>query len=270
LPPVSFDLLAERLQTFAAVSLLICLLMPSFGTRVLLYLTSMDFKTATFKLVNNKIGQKAEPNALSLEEFFTGLSQLLLQYSYFGVFLISFIGTASIIIPIPYTLLIFTLSLTGQWNSTLLIIAGGAGSAIGELTGYAVGYFGRRIVSEERQRKMTYLVRLFDRYGPLAIFAFALTPLPDDILFIPLGIMKYKFYKAFIPALIGKMLMIFILVNSGSIAGGILNRIFGENGNLWGIIITTMLLIIVIFALYRIDWEKLLKKYVKEQGEQTT
>jgi membrane protein YqaA with SNARE-associated domain len=191
----------------------------------------------------------------------------LLQYSYFGVFLLSFIGTASIIIPIPYTLIIFTLSLTGQWNSALLIVAGGLGSALGELTGYALGYFGRRVVSEERQRKMTYLVRLFDRYGPLAIFVFALTPLPDDLLFIPLGIMRYKFYKAFIPSLIGKLLMIFILVNSGSIAGTIFAGLFGENGNFWGMIITTILLVIVIIALYRIDWEKVLRKYVGERGE---
>jgi membrane protein YqaA with SNARE-associated domain len=204
---------------------------------------------------------------LSLQEFFDGLSQLLLQYSYFGVFLLSFIGTASIIIPIPYTLIIFTLSLTGQWNSALLIVAGGLGSALGELTGYALGYFGRRVVSEERQRKMTYLVRVFDRYGPLAIFVFALTPLPDDLLFIPLGIMRYKFYKAFIPSLIGKLLMIFILVNSGSIAGTIFAGLFGENGNFWGMIITTILLVIVIIALYRIDWEKVLRKYVGERGE---
>lgn len=220
------------------------------------------------KPMPNRIAQKPEPRTLpTLEEFFNGLSQLLLQYSYFGVFLISFIGTASIIVPIPYTLIIFTLSLTGQWNSTLLIIAGGLGSAFGELTGYAVGYFGRSIISEERQRRMTYLVRLFDRYGPVAIFVFAVTPLPDDLLFIPLGIMKYKFYKAFIPALIGKLLMVFILVNSGSIAGGILVGLFGESGSTWGIIITTILLVVVLIALYRIDWEKLLKKYVGERGE---
>ncbi len=211
--------------------------------------------------------RNAEPSILSLEEFFNGLSQLLLQYSYFGVFLLSFIGTASIIIPVPYTLIIFTLSMSGQWNLTLLIIAGGLGSALGELTGYALGYFGRRIISEERQRKMTYLVRVFDRYGPLAIFVFALTPLPDDLLFIPLGIMRYKFYKAFIPSLIGKLLMIFILVNSGNIAGTIFAGLFGENGNLWGMIITTVLLVIVILALYRIDWEKVLRKYVGDGGE---
>lgn len=211
--------------------------------------------------------RNAEPSILSLEEFFNGLSQLLLQYSYFGVFLLSFIGTASIIIPVPYTLVIFTLSMSGQWNLTLLIIAGGIGSALGELTGYALGYFGRRIISEERQRKMTYLVRVFDRYGPLAVFIFALTPLPDDLLFIPLGMMRYKFYKAFIPSLIGKLLMIFIIVNSGSIAGNIFATLFGESGTFWGMIITTILLVIVILALYRIDWEKVLRKYVGERGE---
>ncbi len=53
---------------------------------------------------------------------------------------------------------------------------------------------------------MKYMVKLFDKYGPATIFLFALTPLPDDLLFIPLGVMRYPFWKAFIPALFGKML----------------------------------------------------------------
>jgi len=219
------------------------------------------------KHVHNRFAQKAEPKALSLEEFLNGLSQLLLQYGYVGVFLLSFIGTASIIVPVPYTLVIFTLSAPPfNWNPLLLIVAGGVGSAIGELSGYALGYFGRRIVSEERQRKMTYLVRLIDRYGPLAIFAFALTPLPDDILFIPLGILRYKLYKAFIPALIGKVLMISILVYFGGLWGNILLQVFGDSGNLYAMLATAVLLILVLVALYRIDWEEVFRKYVGERG----
>jgi len=204
---------------------------------------------------------------LQLEELFNSFWQVLIQYGYFGVFAISLIGTASIILPVPYTLIIFTLSTTGQWDPILLTVAGGAGSAIGELSGYLLGYFGRRIVSAERQRKMTYLVKMFDRYGPLAILVFALTPLPDDILFIPLGILRYKFYKAFIPALVGKILMIFILVNFGRVWSGILVLLFGDGGNLYGMIATTILLIIAIIVLYRVDWEKVFKKYVGEKGE---
>ncbi len=205
---------------------------------------------------------------MSLGDLLTDLWQLLMQYGYFGIFIISFIGTAAIIVPVPYTLIIFTLSLTGKWDPLLLTIAGGVGSALGEFSGYALGYFGRRIISRERQERMTYLVRLFDRYGPLAIFAFALTPLPDDLLFIPLGILKYKLYKAFIPAIIGKTLMIFILVYFGDIFGDALLSWLGEGGSMFGIAATTILLIIVLIVLYRIDWERLLKKYMREKSEQ--
>jgi len=204
---------------------------------------------------------------LSLQELVNALWQLFAPYRYFGVFAVSFIGTAAIIIPIPYTILIFSLSTTSsEWDPVLLTIAGGTGSALGEMSGYALGYFGRKIVNQERQRKMTYLVKIFDRYGPLAIFAFALTPLPDDLLFIPLGILRYKFYKAFIPALIGKLLMIFIIAYFGRTAGEVLRFLFGEGGAEIVIAVTTILLLIILIAMYWIDWEKVFEKYVAKRG----
>jgi membrane protein YqaA with SNARE-associated domain len=184
------------------------------------------------------------------------------------VFAVSFIGTASIIIPIPYTVLILSLSLSStEWDPLLLIIAAGLGSAMGEMVGYILGYYGRKIVSAERQRKMEYLVKIFDRYGPLAIFVFAVTPLPDDLLYIPLGLMHYKFYKAFIPTLIGKFLMIAIIVYFGRTAGDTIRLLFGENGTGIAIVITAVLLLVIIIVLYRIDWEKVFYKYVAKRGD---
>jgi len=205
---------------------------------------------------------------LSFQELVNALWQLFAPYRYFGVFAVSLIGTASLIIPIPYTLLIFSLSTTStEWDPILLTIAGGTGSAIGEMSGYALGYFGRKIVSQERQRKMTYLVKIFDRFGPLAIFAFALTPLPDDLLFIPLGILRYKFYKAFIPALMGKLLMIFIIAYFGRTAGEVIRLLFGEGGAEIVMAVTTILLLLILIAMYRIDWEKVFEKYVAKRGD---
>ena len=206
---------------------------------------------------------------MSFQEIINALWQLFAPYRYLGVFTVSLIGTASIIIPIPYTLLIFSLSIgpTAEWDPILLTIAGGLGSAIGEMSGYALGYFGRRAISQERQRKMTYLVKIFDRYGPLVIFLFAVTPLPDDLLYIPLGILKYKFYKAFIPTIIGKFLMISIIVYFGRTAGDIIRLLFGEGGAEIVIIVTTVLLFLVILAMYRIDWERVFEKYVAKRGE---
>lgn len=177
----------------------------------------------------------------------------------------SLIGASSIIIPIPYTIIIFIIA--PQYDPILIAIAGGTGAAVGEFTGYMLGFYGQKIISEERKRKTKFLIKLFGRYGQLAIFLFALTPLPDDLLFIPLGILRYKFIKAFIPAILGKMFMIYLLAYFGRIGADIILLIFGE-GNMWvGMTITTVLLAIILVILFRIDWEKVFLKYVAKRGE---
>ena len=202
---------------------------------------------------------------MSLQEQISQFLQQLAQLGYFGIFIMSLIGASSIIIPIPYTIIIFLIA--KQYDPTLLAIAGGTGAALGEFTGYILGFYGQKILSEERRRKMEFLVKLFGRYGPLAIFIFALTPLPDDLLFIPLGILRYKFIKAFIPAILGKMLMVYLLAYFGRIGADIILLIFGE-GNMWiGMTITTVLLAIILIMLFRIDWEKIFEKYAAKRGE---
>ena len=187
------------------------------------------------------------------------MRQFAENFQYFGVFIISFIGSVSVIFPIPYTIVIYIIG--GFLDPFFVAVSGGLGSAVGEFSGYVLGYYGRAIVSEERRKKMDFMVKVFDRYGPVAIFLFALTPLPDDLLFIPLGVMRYPFWKAFIPSLIGKILMTFILAYSGQQSFELIKVLFGEAG-LLGTIITTALLILIIVAIIKIDWEKLFEKYV--------
>ena len=192
------------------------------------------------------------------------MTEFALQFGYLGVFIISFIGSVSVIFPIPYTIVIFFLG--GVLDPVFVALSGGLGAAIGEFSGYVIGYSGTKIVSEERRKKMGYMVKLFDRYGPAAIFFFALTPLPDDLLFIPLGIMKYPFLKAFVPALLGKMLMTFILAFSGQQSIELIESIFGGSG--WiGTVITVVLLVVIIVAMIKIDWEKLFEKHVTQKNE---
>ncbi len=194
------------------------------------------------------------------------LKDLATQFGFFGVFLVSLIGTVSIVIPIPYTVVILLLGIEG-WDPLMLTLAGGFGSAIGELMGYLLGYYGRRIISKERQRKMDYLLKIFGKYTPIAIFIFALTPLPDDLLFIPLGILRFSLLKSFIPALIGKIVMVYILASFGRVYGDLLSMLFGDEGTLIGAAITAVLLMLTIYALYRIDWEKVFESYVNKRGK---
>jgi len=187
------------------------------------------------------------------------MENLVTQFSYLGIFGISFIGSVSVVFPIPYTIVIY---LSGAVLDPFFVaISGGLGAALGEFSGYVIGYTGRTVINEERRKKMKYMVKLFDKYGPAAIFFFALTPLPDDLLFIPLGVMRYPFVKAFIPALFGKMLMTFILAYSGQQSIELIEVIFGGSG-LLGTVITVALLILIIVAMIKIDWEKLFEKHI--------
>jgi len=199
--------------------------------------------------------------------FVDWMRDVAVQFGFFGVFLVSLIGTMAIVVPIPYTLVILLLGIEG-WDPLLLTIAGGSGSAIGELAGYMLGYYGRRIISEERQRKMGYLLKLFGKYTPITVFVFALTPLPDDLLFIPLGILRYSLIKAFIPALAGKVLMVYILASFGKVYGDVLTFLFGDENSWIGAVITAVLLILVIYLLYRVDWEKVFDKYVANRRKE--
>lgn len=190
-------------------------------------------------------------DTLPLEE----LLAFLQQFGYVGMFLLSLVGALSLIVPIPYTLIIYTMG--GILDPLPLAISAGLGSAVGEFSGYALGYFGKRFVRGQYERRLHAIVRVFDRYGPLAIFVFALTPLPDDLLFIPLGLLRYSFVKAFIPCLVGKFSMCLILAYGGYYSIEIIRRLFLETG--WsGVAVSTIVLVIILVIMIRIDWERIL------------
>lgn len=213
---------------------------------------------------------------LQLQDIVNWMNNFAVQYGYFGIFLISLLGAMSIFIPIPYTVVIFTLGglqIGGNWvfDPLWIAVAAGVGAAIGEFSGYLVGFGGRRIISEKQKTKMDFLMKLFKKFGPIVIFVFALTPLPDDLIFIPLGVMRYSVLQAFIPALLGKFFSNLIIAYSGRLSLQIIKDIFGVEGErmsaLIGIILALVLLVIVFIIMFKVDWEKRFEKYVNASEE---
>jgi membrane protein YqaA with SNARE-associated domain len=206
---------------------------------------------------------------LQFQDIINWLLSLSTQYGYFGIFLISLIGSVSIFFPIPYTVIIFTLGQT--YEPVWIAVAAGLGSTIGEFSGYLLGFGGRKVIGEKYKKKMDVLMKLFDRFGPLVVFIFALTPLPDDLIFIPLGVMRYSILRTFIPALIGKFLMNLIVAYSGRFSIQIIKQVFGIESDLItaviGMVIAIVLLIIVLVIMFKVDWEKYLEKYLAEEDK---
>ncbi|MEM2321291.1 MAG: VTT domain-containing protein [Candidatus Bathyarchaeia archaeon] len=192
------------------------------------------------------------------------LGDIALKYGYLGAFFMSFLGSISIVFPVPYTMMIFVMG--GLLDPKLLALSAGAGSALGEMLGYIIGYCGGSFISEERRRRMKTIARIFEKYGVVAVFIFALTPLPDDLILIPIGIMHMPFIKAFIPCLFGKIAMCFILAYSGKFLGGLAVEFAGGEANPIIAIAAGIFLVVIIIAILKIDWEKLLlegHKFIK-------
>jgi membrane protein YqaA with SNARE-associated domain len=205
---------------------------------------------------------------LLFKEIEDWLTTFATQYGYLGIFLISLIGAMSIFVPIPYPVVIFILGGLQTFDPLLIAVAAGLGSAIGEFSGYLLGVGGRKVISNKYKKKVDFITKLFKKYGSIAIFIFALTPLPDDLLFIPLGVMRYSLLRAFIPALLGKFFSNLIIAYSGRLSLEIIGNLFGVEGEgtslIVGTIIGVVLLVIILIIMFKFDWEKHFAKYVEE------
>jgi membrane protein DedA with SNARE-associated domain len=191
---------------------------------------------------------------------------ITLRYGYFGVFSVSLLSGISIFFPVPDTLVIFTLSglkAGNTWDFDILMIAAvaGIGAAIGELSGYLIGLGGRKTIIKKYKKKIDFLERVFKKFGPVAIFAFAFTPLPDDLVFIPLGMMRYNVVKALTPAFIGKFCMYLVVASAGRFLVPGIAEFLGADDWL-DVLVITSLGIIAFILMFKVDWEKYLDKYL--------
>ena len=150
----------------------------------------------------------------------------LTNFGYLGIFLISLIGSSTIIFPLPAGAFVFMAA--GVLNPLLLGIVAGMGAAFGELVGYVFGWAGRKISKEKFKKELDKARKMFEKYGGfLALIIFAATPLPDDIAGIIAGLLKYDVKRFFVAVSIGKIIFHLILAYGGYYGiKGILNYFF--------------------------------------------
>jgi len=111
---------------------------------------------------------------------------------YLGLFALSFFGSVVIFLPVPFFILLVTMSLDPEFDPHLLALVSAVGATAGKMVVFYGSYYGRRILTEKTKRRMKPLQRLVSRYGWPAAFIAAATPVPDDLVYIPLGLSKYN------------------------------------------------------------------------------
>ena len=183
------------------------------------------------------------------------MTELVTVYGYTGAFLVCILGNISIFIPIPFALIVYAFGST--LNPLLLGLASGLGSTIGEMVSYLLGWGGRKIIESRYGSRLDAAKKLIERYGALSVFLIALLPVPDDLLLIPLGMMKYDIRKTFIAMLLGKTLLCISLAYAGAFSFSYLRDVFTAGGVV-GEVVSVVLLAVVIIVMLKIDWAKML------------
>jgi membrane protein YqaA with SNARE-associated domain len=158
--------------------------------------------------------------------FFISLAQ---SYWYAGIFMIGLLSSATIFLPTPAFAVIFFLAGAHAFDPLALGIVAGAGAAVGELTGYVLGYGAHRFALKKRYAKLIKRTeKYFQKYGaPVIIFVFAATPLPFDIVGLFCGAVKYPWQKFFTATLAGKIVKYIFIAYAGFYGIGWAKSLFG-------------------------------------------
>ncbi len=131
-----------------------------------------------------------------------------------GIFLANFFASATLFLPAPG---IATVIAGGSIYPPLLVgIVATLGAVVGDLGGYIIGFSGKSIITRKKHpKKYDTFVKLFQRWGGLLIFIFALVPNPlfDGVSLIAGGLgypaKKFVIYL-FLGRLIRNMLLSFL------------------------------------------------------------
>ena len=126
-------------------------------------------------------------------------------------------------------------------------------------------YGGRRIISDKTKKRMEPFQKLVKRYGGSAAFVAAATPIPDDLVYIPLGLAKYNPKRFFVATLLGKLVLFYVIVLISHYMGlsllePILQDIEDPLPVYVGIIALAIAMSAVVILMLRLDWGKILRK----------
>ena len=185
------------------------------------------------------------------------------EVGYIGLALVSFIGSLIPFVPVPSFILLATMSVGGQFDIHILALISALTATIAKQIIFYASYGGRRMISEKTKKRMKPFQKLVKRYGGAAAFVAAATPIPDDMVYIPLGLAKYNPKRFFIATLSGKIVLCYIIVlishyTGLSILEPILEDIDDPFAIYVGMIVFGAIMTAIVVLLLRLDWERIL------------
>jgi membrane protein DedA with SNARE-associated domain len=194
------------------------------------------------------------------------LFNLFDSFGYLGVFAASFIGSIIVFVPLPYFPVLIAAAFNKQLDPNLISLVSAIGVLFAKMIIFYASYYGRRVLNDKTKKRILPLQRVLRKYGSLGAFIAALTPIPDDLVYIPLGLARYNPWKFAIVVFSGKLILNEIVVWSTVILGRpfLESFISTEIDPLYLVLGITASLAILAASIYlyiRVDWETVIGKW---------
>ena len=180
--------------------------------------------------------------------------------------LVNFFGSLIPFVPLPGFLLLATMSVGNEYDLHVLALLSAITATVAKQMIFFVSFSGRRIMNEKTRKRMRPFERLVKKYGAAAAFVAAATPMPDDIIFVPLGLAKYNPKRFFIATLTGKIVLSYIIVFISHYIGlsfiePFLANIDDATPVYIGIIVFGAIMTAIIVLLLKLDWQRIMGKF---------
>ena len=188
------------------------------------------------------------------------------EVGYIGLTLVSFFGSLIPFVPLPSFLLLATMSVGDQFNLHILAIISAVTATGAKMVVFSVSYGGRKIIGEKSRKRMRPFERLVKKYGGGAAFFAAATPIPDDLIYVPLGLAKYNPKRFLIATLTGKLVLSYVIVFIShymglSIVDPFLEDIEDVSTIYIGIAIFAAMMTSVVILLLKLDWQRIMGRF---------
>jgi len=185
------------------------------------------------------------------------------KIGYLGLTIVSFFGSLIPFVPIPSFVLVATMAVGEQFDIHVLVLIAAITSTAAKQIIFYASYGGRKIISEKTKKRMMPFQKLVKRYGGSAAFVAAATPIPDDLVYIPLGLAKYNPKRFFVATLSGKFVLYYVIALISHYMGlsllePVLQGIDDPLPVYIGIIALGAAMTIVVILLLRLNWERIL------------
>jgi membrane protein YqaA with SNARE-associated domain len=137
-------------------------------------------------------------------------------------------------------------------------------AALAKLLHFYLAFFTTTFLSKERKQRLVTYGRKMKFAGPILLLLAAVSPIPDDPVVIPLGLMRYNPLKFFGIYFFGKVIITVIGAYMGSFVSISLMDIIGGTNLL---IISVVSTIVITYVMMKVDLKKVLgSKLFKEDG----